>query len=383
MADLNLSTLTEADIITKRVMPAILDAGWSDTTQIRQEVKLRDGKVIVRGKVAARRTVKSADIVLYHKPGIPLAVIEAKANKHEIGKGCSRASSTRDCWTFLSSSPPTATVLFSAMPRQPKANCSKKYYPGRISIPAELWHKLCVWKGYTAAQLPVITQDYYDDGSGKAPRYYQLQAINKTIEAVSAGQNRVLLVMATGTGKTYTAFQIIWRLWKAKSKKRILFLADRNILVDQTKNNDFLPFGTAMTKVTGRTIDPAFEIHLALYQAITGPEEDQKAFKQVAPDFFDLIVIDECHRGSASEDSAWREILDYFSAATQIGLTATPKETHEVSSTDYFGDPVYIYSLKEGIEDGFLAPIKWCASTSTSIFRAGARPKVRRIKTVS
>ncbi|MCY5962128.1 DEAD/DEAH box helicase family protein, partial [Salmonella enterica subsp. enterica serovar 1,4,[5],12:i:-] len=158
--------------------------------------------------------------------------------------------------------------------------------------------------------------------------------------------------------KTYTAFQIIWRLWKAKSKKRILFLADRNILVDQTKNNDFLPFGTAMTKVTGRTIDPAFEIHLALYQAITGPEEDQKAFKQVAPDFFDLIVIDECHRGSASEDSAWREILDYFSAATQIGLTATPNETHEVSSTDYFGDPVYIYSLKEGIEDGFLAPYK-------------------------
>lgn len=203
----------------------------------------------------------------------------------------------------------------------------------------------------------MITQDYYDDGSGKSPRYYQLQAINKTIEAVSNGQNRVLLVMATGTGKTYTAFQIIWRLWKSKNKKRILFLADRNILVDQTKNNDFQPFGTAMTKVSGRTIDPAYEIHLALYQAITGPEEDQKAFKQVAPDFFDLIVIDECHRGSASEDSAWREILDYFSSATQIGLTATPKETHEVSSTDYFGDPVYVYSLKEGIEDGFLAPV--------------------------
>ncbi|HHU9710444.1 TPA: EcoAI/FtnUII family type I restriction enzme subunit R, partial [Escherichia coli] len=224
--------------------------------------------------------------------------------------------------------------------------------------PAELWRKFCLWKGYTQAQLPVITQDYYDDGSGKSPRYYQLQAINKTIEAVSNGQNRVLLVMATGTGKTYTAFQIIWRLWKSKNKKRILFLADRNILVDQTKNNDFQPFGTAMTKVSGRTIDPAYEIHLALYQAITGPEEDQKAFKQVAPDFFDLIVIDECHRGSASEDSAWREILDYFSSATQIGLTATPKETHEVSSTDYFGDPVYVYSLKEGIEDGFLAPYK-------------------------
>ena len=359
MADLNLSTLTEADIITKRVMPAILDAGWSDTTQIRQEVKLRDGKVIVRGKVAARRTVKSADIVLYHKPGIPLAVIEAKANKHEIGKGMQQGieyarlldvpfvfATNGDGFIFRD-----ATVADGELMEKPITL-------GEFPSPSELWQKLCLSKGYTEAQLPVITQDYYDDGSGKAPRYYQLQAINKTIEAVSAGQNRVLLVMATGTGKTYTAFQIIWRLWKAKSKKRILFLADRNILVDQTKNNDFLPFGTAMTKVTGRTIDPAFEIHLALYQAITGPEEDQKAFKQVAPDFFDLIVIDECHRGSASEDSAWREILDYFSAATQIGLTATPKETHEVSSTDYFGDPVYIYSLKEGIEDGFLAPYK-------------------------
>jgi len=359
MADLNLSTLTEADIITKRVMPAILDAGWSDTTQIRQEVKLRDGKVIVRGKVAARRTVKSADIVLYHKPGIPLAVIEAKANKHEIGKGMQQGieyarlldvpfvfATNGDGFIFRDATAAEGELL------------EKSITLDEFPSPAELWHKLCVWKGYTEAQLPVITQDYYDDGSGKAPRYYQLQAINKTIEAVSAGQNRVLLVMATGTGKTYTAFQIIWRLWKAKSKKRILFLADRNILVDQTKNNDFLPFGTAMTKVTGRTIDPAFEIHLALYQAITGPEEDQKAFKQVAPDFFDLIVIDECHRGSASEDSAWREILDYFSAATQVGLTATPKETHEVSSTDYFGDPVYIYSLKEGIEDGFLAPYK-------------------------
>lgn len=359
MADLNLSTLTEADIITKRVMPAILDAGWNDTTQIRQEVKLRDGKVIVRGKVAARRTVKSADIVLYHKPGIPLAVIEAKANKHEIGKGMQQGIEYARLLDvpFVFATNGDGFIFRDAMAAEGEL-LEKHITLDEFPSPDELWHKLCVWKGYTAAQLPVITQDYYDDGSGKSPRYYQLQAVNKTIEAVSAGQNRVLLVMATGTGKTYTAFQIIWRLWKAKSKKRILFLADRNILVDQTKNNDFLPFGAAMTKVTGRTIDPAFEIHLALYQAITGPEEDQKAFKQVAPDFFDLIVIDECHRGSASEDSAWREILDYFSAATQVGLTATPKETHEVSSTDYFGDPVYIYSLKEGIEDGFLAPYK-------------------------
>ncbi|MDZ8514537.1 DEAD/DEAH box helicase family protein [Escherichia coli] len=359
MAELNLSNLTEADIITKCVMPAILNTGWDNTTQIRQEVKLRDGKVIVRGKVAARRTVKSADIVLYHKPGIPLAVIEAKANKHEIGKGMQQGIEYARLLDvpFVFATNGDGFIFRDATAAE--GECLEKQITlDDFPSPAELWQKFCLWKGYTQAQLPVITQDYYDDGSGKSPRYYQLQAINKTIEAVSNGQNRVLLVMATGTGKTYTAFQIIWRLWKSKNKKRILFLADRNILVDQTKNNDFQPFGTAMTKVSGRTIDPAYEIHLALYQAITGPEEDQKAFKQVAPDFFDLIVIDECHRGSASEDSAWREILDYFSSATQIGLTATPKETHEVSSTDYFGDPVYVYSLKEGIEDGFLAPYK-------------------------
>jgi type I restriction enzyme R subunit len=359
MAELNLSNLTEADIITKCVMPAILNAGWDNTTQIRQEVKLRDGKVIVRGKVAARRTVKSADIVLYHKPGIPLAVIEAKANKHEIGKGMQQGIEYARLLDvpFVFATNGDGFIFRDATAAE--GECLEKQITlDDFPSPAELWQKFCLWKGYTQAQLPVITQDYYDDGSGKSPRYYQLQAINKTIEAVSNGQNRVLLVMATGTGKTYTAFQIIWRLWKSKNKKRILFLADRNILVDQTKNNDFQPFGTAMTKVSGRTIDPAYEIHLALYQAITGPEEDQKAFKRVAPDFFDLIVIDECHRGSASEDSAWREILDYFSSATQIGLTATPKETHEVSSTDYFGDPVYVYSLKEGIEDGFLAPYK-------------------------
>ncbi len=359
MAELNLSNLTEADIITKCVMPAILNAGWDNTTQIRQEVKLRDGKVIVRGKVAARRTVKSADIVLYHKPGIPLAVIEAKANKHEIGKGMQQGIEYARLLDvpFVFATNGDGFIFRDATAAE--GECLEKQITlDDFPSPAELWQKFCLWKGYTQAQLPVITQDYYDDGSGKSPRYYQLQAINKTIEAVSNGQNRVLLVMATGTGKTYTAFQIIWRLWKSKNKKRILFLADRNILVDQTKNNDFQPFGTAMTKVSGRPIDPAYEIHLALYQAITGPEEDQKAFKQVAPDFFDLIVIDECHRGSASEDSAWREILDYFSSATQIGLTATPKETHEVSSTDYFGDPVYVYSLKEGIEDGFLAPYK-------------------------
>ncbi len=361
VSTINKAKLTETDIITKFILPAVKEAGWDDLTQIRQEVKLRDGKVVVRGQMAARKKVKSADIVLYHKPGLPLAVIEAKANKHEIGKGMQQgldyASLLEVPFVFASNGDgfvfhdKTADLASGAAL---ESEIRLEDFPS----PALLWDKYCAFKGYQPEQLPMITQDYYDDGSGKSPRYYQLQAINKTIEAISAGQRRALLVMATGTGKTYTAFQIIWRLWKAKAKQRILFLADRNILVDQTKTNDFQPFGTAMTKVTGRTVDPAYEIHLALYQALTGPEESQKAYKQVQPDFFDLIVIDECHRGSAAEDSAWREILEYFSSATQIGLTATPKETDTVSNTDYFGEPVYSYSLKQGIEDGFLAPYK-------------------------
>nr|WP_242530107.1 DEAD/DEAH box helicase family protein [Marinobacterium iners] len=225
--------------------------------------------------------------------------------------------------------------------------------------PDTLWELYCRYKGIgEAAARQAVEQPYYDDGSGRSPRYYQTVAINRTVEAVARGQNRILLVMATGTGKTFTAFQIIWRLWKSKKKKRILFLADRNILVDQTKNNDFKPFGQAMTKVSNRTVDPSYEIYLSLYQAVTGSEEEQNIYKQFSPDFFDLVVIDECHRGSAAVDSAWRQILDYFSAATHIGLTATPKETKEVSNIDYFGEPVYTYSLKQGIEDGFLAPYK-------------------------
>ncbi|ABM03671.1 EcoEI R, C-terminal domain protein [Psychromonas ingrahamii 37] len=325
--------------------------------QIRQEVKLRDGKVIVRGQIGMRKTVKSADIVLYHKPNMPLAVIEAKANKHEIGKGMQQGLDYACLLEvpFIFASNGDGFIFHDKTnPAQLETEISLEAFP----TPAQLWEKYCLYRGFTETQLPLITQDYHDDGDGKTPRYYQLQAINKTIEAASRGQKRMLLVMATGTGKTYTAFQIIWRLWKSRQKKRILFLADRNILVDQTKNNDFQPFGQALTKVTKRTVDPAYEIHLALYQALTGPEEDQKAFKQVDPDFFDLIIIDECHRGSAADDSAWREILEYFSGAMQVGLTATPKETEAVSNIDYFGEPVYTYSLKEGIEDGFLASYK-------------------------
>ncbi len=357
VTNINKANLSEADIISKYILSAVKDAGWDDMTQIRQEVKLRDGKVIVRGQAAARKKVKSADIVLYHKPSMPLAVIEAKANKHEIGKGMQQGLDYANLLEvpFIFASNGDGFVFHDKTnPTQLETEIRLEDFP----TPQQLWDKYCVWKGYKQEHLPVITQDYHDDGSGKSPRYYQLQAINKTVEAVAAGQKRALLVMATGTGKTYTAFQIIWRLWKSKAKKRILFLADRNILVDQTKTNDFQPFGSAMAKVTGRNVDPSYEIHLALYQALTGPEEHQKAYKQVDPDFFDLIVVDECHRGSVAEDSAWREILEYFGSATQIGLTATPKETDIASNTEYFGDAVYTYSLKQGIEDGFLAPYK-------------------------
>ncbi|MDB2409875.1 DEAD/DEAH box helicase family protein [Pseudomonadales bacterium] len=353
------SSLSETDIITKYILPAVDNAGWDAMTQLRQEVKLRDGKVIVRGQMGVRKTVKSADIVLYHKPNMPLAVIEAKANKHDIGKGMQQgldyARLLEVPFIFASNGDGFIFHDKTASDGQPiETQISLEEFPS----PAQLWQKFIAFKGYSEEQLPTITQDYHDDGSGKAPRYYQLQAINKSVEAIARGKDRILLVMATGTGKTYTAFQIIWRLWKSKQRKRILFLADRNILVDQSRTGDFQPFGQAMTKITGREVDPAYEVHLALYQALTGPEEYQKAYKQVDPNFFDLIVIDECHRGSAADDSAWREILEYFSSATQIGLTATPKETEEVSNIDYFGEPVYTYSLKEGIEDGFLAPYK-------------------------
>jgi type I restriction enzyme R subunit len=224
--------------------------------------------------------------------------------------------------------------------------------------PDMLWNMWCSCKGISRPQETIITQDYYNDGSEKTPRYYQLLAINKTIEAIASGQNRILLVMATGTGKTFTAFQIIWRLWKSRTKKRILFLADRNILVDQTITNDFKPFGSAMTKIKRRQANTSYEIYLSLYQAVTGTEEEKNIYKQFSKNFFDLIVVDECHRGSAAENSNWRQILEYFDSATQIGLTATPKETEDISSSTYFGKPIYTYSLKQGIDDGFLAPYK-------------------------
>lgn len=373
-------SLSERDICTKFITPALRQAGWDELLQIREEVGFTKGRIIVRGKLVTRGRAKRADYVLYYKPNVPLALIEAKDNSHSVGDGLQQAldyaatldipyvfSSNGDGFVFHDRTGASATR---------EANVALDAFPS----PADLWARYRAWKGLDADAEQIVLQDYFDDGSGKAPRYYQVNAVNAAIEAIAKGGDRVLLVMATGTGKTYTAFQIIWRLWKAGRKKRILFLADRNVLIDQTMVNDFRPFGAAMAKLSTnaktierqdgttidltlaldkkRRIDTAFEIYLGLYQAITGPEERQKIYREFSPGFFDLIVIDECHRGSAAEDSAWREILSHFSGATQIGLTATPKETEYVSNSDYFGDPIFTYSLKQGITDGFLAPYK-------------------------
>jgi type I restriction enzyme R subunit len=325
---------------------------------MREEVSLTAGQVMVRGRLVARGKAKRADYVLYLKPNLPLAVVEAKEPSHRIGDGMQQALEYAEMlgvpFAFSSNG---SGFLFSDRTGQ-ATKVETELNLGDFPSPDELWRRFRAWKGFSDESAAIVSQDYYSDSSGKSPRYYQVNAINSVVEAVAHKQARILLVMATGTGKTYTAFQIIWRLWKAGVKKRILFLADRNILIDQTKTNDFKPFGGAMTKIKNRQVDKSFEIYLALYQAITGTEESKDIFKQFSPDFFDLIVVDECHRGSAAADSAWREVLEYFSSATQLGLTATPKETEEISTSHYFGDPVYTYSLKQGIEDGFLAPYK-------------------------
>ena len=350
--------LSERDICTKFITPALHQAGWDIQRQVREEVTFTKGRVIVRGRLHSRGKARRADYVLYHLPNLPLAVVEAKDNSHGPGEGMQQALDYAESldvpFVFTSNGDGFVFHDRSGTGDQVETALALDQFPS----PAELWQRYCLWRQLDAAIQSKVEVPYYDDGSGRLPRYYQVNAINRTVEAVARGQNRLLLVMATGTGKTYTAFQIIWRLWKSKQKKRILFLADRNILIDQTRNNDFKPFGAAMTKITGRKIDTSYEIYLSLYQAVTGAEEERNIYKQFSPDFFDLVVIDECHRGSAAEDSAWRHVLDYFQSATQVGLTATPKETKDVSSTHYFGEPIYTYSLRQGIEDGFLAPYK-------------------------
>lgn len=372
------SQLSERDICTKFITPALQQAGWQQH-QFREEVKLTDGRVMVRGKLAHRMQnpdvrggPKRADYVLYGLPNVPIAVIEAKQAKYPLGQGMQQALAYAELLDapFAFSSNGNGFLFHdrTGFTQPVERELGLDEFPTLET----LWHLYQRWKGIETEEAEkLVKQPFFTDSSGREPRYYQRVAVNRAIEAIAKGQTRVLLVMATGTGKTYTAFQIIWRLWKAKAKKRILFLADRNILVDQAIQQDFAPFGEVMHKVTNREVKKNYEIYLALYQAVTGKEEWKQIYRQFPSDFFDLVVIDECHRGSAAEDSAWREVLDYFADATHLGLTATPKEKSRLDkdkgvrvikdpeyNIKYFGEPIYTYSLKQGIEDGFLAPYK-------------------------
>jgi len=352
-------SLSERDICTKFITPSIVAAGWDVDTQIREEVGFTDGRIYVRGKIHTRGSQKRADYILYYKPNIPIAIIEAKDNNYSVDAGMQQAlgyakpldvpfvfSSNGDGFLFHDK-----TITSGAIEK----NLPLSAFPS----PEELWQKYKAHKGLSDKIDPIVAQDYFSDGSDRKPRYYQQIAINRTVEAIAKheGNDRHLLVMATGTGKTYTAFQIIYRLWKSGLKKRILFLADRTSLIDQTVRGDFRHFKDAMTVIKHKQIDTAYNVYLALYQGLSD-SNDTDAYKQFSPEFFDLVVVDECHRGSARENSKWREILEYFKSATHLGMTATPKETKEVSSSEYFGDPLYTYSLKQGIDDGFLAPYK-------------------------
>lgn len=360
------SSLSERDIITKYILPAIEASGWDKRNQIREEVSFTAGRIFVKGKLTKRGEKKRADIIIYYKSNIPVAVVEAKDNKHAVGAGMQQAleyASTLDIPVAISSNGDGFVIQY-------RRNCGGSDASGKAIIsenadldhfptPSELWN---CYKRYNNIETKEAEEtslcSYFFDAEGKTPRYYQRIAINRTVEAIARGQNRILLVMATGTGKTYTAFQIIYRLWKSGCKKRILYLADRTNLITQTKKGDFKHFKDKCHIIRHKHIDKSYEIYLALYQGLTNYDEETDAYKQFSPDFFDLIIVDECHRGSVDEVKAWHKILSYFSSATQIGMTATPKETKALSNIEYFGEPIYTYSLKQGIDDGFLAPYK-------------------------
>lgn len=349
----SIKELSEEDIKIKYITPAIQKSNWDIQTQVRCEYYYTAGKMNVRENVATRGKRKFVDYLLSYKSNLPIAIIEAKDNNVTEAHGIQQA---------------IGYAVDLDIPFAYSSNGSKFYEHDRLTgkerelsmeefpTPEELWNRYVEEKELTEEQLKVITEPYYFMSAYKTPRYYQRIAINKTVEAIAKGQKRILLVMATGTGKTFTAFQIIHRLYKSGSKKKILYLADRNILIDQTMQNDFKPFQKVMTKVENRNMDSSYEIYMSLYHQLRSSEA--QIYKQFKPDFFDLIIVDECHRSSARDDSNWHEILTYFNSATQIGMTATPKETNDISNINYFGEPIYTYSLKDGIEDGFLAPYK-------------------------
>lgn len=352
-AGLTKKDLTEEDIKLKYITPALQKAGWDIKSQIRCEYYYTAGKINVRENVAQRSKGKKVDYLLSYKSNLPIAIVEAKDNKVTVSHGIQQAIDYANDLDIPFAYSSNGDGFYEHNMITGK---EKEIGINEFPTPKELWQRYLKEKNIDEEQEKLITEPYYFLDINKTPRYYQRVAINKTIEAISKGRKRLLLVMATGTGKTFTAFQIIHRLHKTKFCKKILYLADRNILIDQTMQNDFKPFQKVMTKIEHRNMDSSFEIYMSLYHQMKSQDND--IYKQFTKDFFDLIIVDECHRSSARDDSNWHEILTYFDNAIQIGMTATPKETEDVSNINYFGEPIYTYSLKQGIEDGFLAPYK-------------------------
>ena len=362
--------LTEEDIKLRYITPAINNAGWKNE-HIRMEYYFTDGRVIFQGKVHARQTGKKADYLLFHAANKPIAIVEAKDNNKPLGGGMQQAMEYAHILDipFAYSSNGDGFLEHDFLTGK-ETELSLKQFP----TPENLYKRLIDAKQLSGEALKIVEQPFYSDPYTYDPRYYQRIAVERTVEAIAKGKDRVLIVMATGTGKTITAFQIIHRLKASGLKKKILYLADRNILIDQTMVQDFKPFKKVMTKVQGATIDSAYEVYMALYHQLVSNEEGvEDPFKQVQPTFFDLIIVDECPRGSAKDDSAWRKVLEYFNSATQIGMTATPKAETGANNLDYFGEPIFTYSLLQGIQDGFLAPYR-VTNSYISIDLQGFKP---------
>ena len=376
MAILDKKEMSEEDIKLNFITPSI-QKGWKDQITMETKVKVTDGKINLKGNMVSRERPKFADYVLYLNASKPIAVVEAKDNKHSISHGLQQAKDYAEMMDlpFAYSSNGDGFYEHDFLTGKER-EIALEDFPTQEELVERYYKELNSEEGVSEEEKAIIEQPYYTSQTTYSPRYYQRNAVNRTVEAIAKGQDRLLLVMATGTGKTYTAFQIVYRLLKAGLKKRVLYLADRNILVDQSIEQDFAPLEKTIHKIDFAKDSiqaiTAYEVNFALYHQMVG-QNDEENFKFFNPDFFDLIIVDECHRGSAKEDSKWRKVLEYFSSATQIGMTATPKESEETSNIDYFGEPTYIYSLKQGIDDGFLAPFK--VFNVTTNIGDGWRPK--------
>lgn len=355
--------MTEEDIKLNFITPALHDRGWENKITMETKVQLTDGRINLRGNMVARSAPKKADYILYISVNNPIAIVEAKDNKHSISFGLQQAMTYAKMldisFAYSSNGDGFAEHDFlTGTVRQLKLD----EFPTPEELISRYKREANQGAGLTPAQEAAMNQPYYSSQNTYPPRYYQRIAINRTIDAIAQGKNRLLLVMATGTGKTYTAFQIVYRLLQSGMKRKVLYLADRNILVDQSIQQDFAPLEKVIHKINvaedNKSTITSYQVYFSLYHQLVGRDDTEHFSELFTPDFFDLIIVDECHRGSAKEESRWRRILDYFQSATQIGMTATPKETKYISNINYFGEPIYTYSLKEGIEDGFLAPFK-------------------------